>query len=216
MNRFNNKYGAIALIGLAAVYMILSLATGRSAASQPPPDFSATDARVDVWQATALLAKRGDAAAIVDVRPSNHFDLYHLPRSVSKPGAGASDVISAANGKAAVLIVADTDEQASKLAGEVSQKQGDLEVRFLDQGVRAWYLTYVVPVPLFNEKPPPYGWEASMATVRSFVNEGKGSQGEVLQALGKLSGAGYAPTQLEGKKKPAAGGEKKKISGGCG
>lgn len=216
MNRFNNKYGAIALIGLAAIYMIVSLATGRSAASQPPPDLSAADARVDVWQATALLAKRGDAAVIVDVRPANHFALYHLPRSVSKPEAGAGDVIDAANGKAAVLIVADANDQAAKLAGEVGQKKGDLEVRFLDQGVRAWYLTYVVPVPLFNEKPPPYGWEEAMATVRGFVNEGKGSSEEVIQAVGKLSGAGYAPTQLEGKKKPAASGKKKKITGGCG
>ena len=55
-----------------------------------------------------------------------------------------------------------------------------------------------------------------MQTARVFVNEGKGSPDEVVAAVGKLSNAGYAPTQLEGKKKAKSSGKKKKISGGCG
>jgi rhodanese-related sulfurtransferase len=216
MNRFNNKYGAIALVGLAALYMIISLATGRSAASEPPPNLAPAEAAVDVWQGTALLAQRGDAAVVVDVRPREQFELYHVARSVSKPGASAGAVLDAVRGKAAVLIVADTDANASKLAGEIAAQDKAVAVHFLKEGVRAWYLTYVVPVPLFNEKPPPYGWTEAMAAARAFVNDGAGSPEDVVKAVGKLSTSGYAPTQLEGKKKPAAGGAKKKIAGGCG
>ncbi len=216
MTRFNNKYGAIALVGLAALYMIVSLATGRSAASEAPPNLAPAEAAVDVWQATVLMAQRGDAVAVVDVRPKEQFDLYHVPRSVSKPGASAGAVADAVRGKTAVLIVADTDANASKLAGEVATGDKAVAVHFLKEGVRAWYLAYVVPVPLFNEKPPPYGWTEAMATARAFVNDGAGSADEVVKAVGKLSTSGYAPTQLQGQKKPAAGGAKKKIAGGCG
>lgn len=216
MNRFNEKYGAVALIALAAVYMVISLVTGRSAASEMPPDLSAPEAAVDVYQATALLAKQRDAVAVVDVRDAEQFDLYHVAGSVSKPGASAGGVIDAASGKSVVMIVASADDKAAKLAGEVEKQNPDLEVHFLKEGVRNWYLTYVVPVPLFNDKPPPHGWNEAMQTARDFVNEGKGSSEEVVAAVGKLSSAGYAPTQLEGKKKSAGSGKKKKISGGCG
>lgn len=215
MNRFNSKYGAIALIGLAAIYMILSLATGRSAASEAPPDLRAPEAGVDVWQATALLARNRDTLAIVDTRSTEHFELYHLPRSVSKPSAGAGDVRDAAQGKSVILLVGDSDDKASKLAGELASAK-DLQVHFLKDGVRGWYLTYEVPVPLFNDKPPPHGWLDAMATARAFVAEGKGDPEEVIRSVGKLSTAGYTPTQLQGKKKPSGGGAKKKVSGGCG
>ncbi|MFW5741249.1 MAG: rhodanese-like domain-containing protein [Myxococcota bacterium] len=216
MNRFNEKYGAVALIALAAVYMVVSLVTGHSAASEMPPDLSAPEAGVNVWQATALVAKQGDAMAVVDVRDDERYELYHLPKSVSKPGADAGQVIDAASGKKVVLIVGETNAEAAKLAGQVAAEAKDLEVHFLQDGVRNWYLTYEVPVPLFNEKPPPHGWTEAMATARAFVQEGKGSPEQVVEAVGKLSSAGYAPTQLEGKKKKASGGKKKKITGGCG
>ena len=62
----------------------------------------------------------------------------------------------------------------------------DADVHFLKEGIRCWYLTYVVPVPLFNEKPPPHGWTDAMATARAFVNEGKGNPEAVVKAAGKM------------------------------
>jgi len=217
MTRFNSKYGAIALVGLAAIYMVISLATGRSAASEMPPDLSAPEAGVNVWQATALFAEHGDQVAIVDVRSEEHFAMHHLRGAVSKPEADAADVLEAASGKSTVLLVASANPKASKLAGEVKNKARDLNVHFLQDGIRAWYLAYEVPVPLFNEKPPPHGWAEAMAAVRAFVHDGKGEPQDVVQAVGKLSNAAYAPTQLQGKKKKASSkNKKKKISGGCG
>ncbi len=150
MNRFNDKYGAIALVGLAAVYMVVSLVTGRSATSELPPDLRAPATGVDVWQATALLLNHPKAAGI-ETRSAQHFGMFHLPRSASKPGARKTDVLQAASGAEILLIVADTDTKATELSGHVSDSNKELKVDFFRDGVRAWYLTYVVPVPLFNE-----------------------------------------------------------------
>lgn len=215
MNRFNNKIGAITLVGLAALYMVLSLSMGRSAASEAPPNLAPAEAAVDVWQATALLAQQPQPV-VVDVRAKDQYEQYHLTGSTSMPGASAHDILKVSQGKPAILLVADTDENASKLAGEVAALDKTTHVHFLKEGVRGWYLTYEVPTPLFNEKPPPYGWAEAMATVQAFVHEGKGNASEVVAAVGKLSTSGYMPTQLQGKKKPAAAGAKKKVSGGCG
>ena len=116
--------------------MLISLVTGRSAASEMPPDLSAPEAAVDVYQATVLMAKQRDSVAIVDVRDAEQFELYHVAGAVSKPGASAGDVIDATAAKPVVLIVASTDETAAKLAGEVDRKKPELDVHFLKEGVR--------------------------------------------------------------------------------
>lgn len=216
MKSFNSKAAAITTIALAAIYMIVSLATGRTAASQTPPDLSAPEAAVDVWQASALLVREKGRTAVVDTRSSDEFALYHLPGSTSAPGASAQDVLKAAGAKPVILLLAETDAKAAGIAGQIKQAAAGAQVHFLKEGVRAWYLAYEIPVPLFADKPPPSGWSESMRLAKEFFAKGDASDpAAVLAAVGNLASSGYAASQLQGKKKaPAAA--KKKISGGCG
>ena len=187
MTRFNPKWGAALLIGLAALYMVVSLATRRSAASDKPPDLAALDAGLDVWKAAALLVRDGGRVAVIDVRPRERFEMYHLPGARNLPDANAAAVVSATGTAESLLLVADQDKDASLLVAEVS-KQGRPQAHFLKDGVRAWYLAFELPVPLFSDKPSPHGWEDAMAVTRAwFAHGGGGDPGDVLTALGEPS-----------------------------
>jgi hypothetical protein len=218
VTRFNSKWGAAVLIGLAALYLLLSLVTRRSAASDRPTDLSASDAGLDVWKAAALLVREGGKVAVVDLRPMDRFDLYHVPRSRNVARGDAADVAKLGFSGDYVLIIAEQDKDAEEVAAGLAKVDRSKHVHFLKDGVRAWYLAFELPVALFSDKPSPHGWDDAMATVRAWQAAGESrNAAEVLAALGTLSKAGYEPSMLQGRK-PAApsGASRKKITGGCG
>ena len=61
-----------------------------------------------------------------------------------------------------IILVADTDEEALKRVREAIGRQPGRTFHYLQGGVRGWYLDFVLPVPLFNDKKPPYGYERAL------------------------------------------------------
>jgi rhodanese-related sulfurtransferase len=215
MSRFNTKLGAGVLVGAAALYAALSLATGRTAHAEVPPDLSAPakDAALDVWKGAALVVQEG--AFVADVRPADAYARYHLPGAKSMPAASAAGVRAAAAGLP-VLVYAGKDEVAQKLVAEL--RGAGTRCWYLADGARAWYLAFQLPVPLFAESSPPDGYpEALHAAEGWFERPDPAKRARVAEALQVLAKANYQPTLLKsGKKAAAASGGKKKISGGCG
>ncbi len=215
MIRFDARLGAGVLVGAAALYAVLSLATGRSARAEVPPDLSAPakDLALDVWKGAALLVQEG--ALVADVRPPDAYARYHLPGARSMPGADAADVRTAAAGKP-VLVYAGKDDVAQRLAGEL--RAAGARAWYLADGARAWYLAFQLPVPLFAESSPPDGYPEALRAVEAWFERpdlaGRAGAAEALQVLARVN---YQPSLLKaGKKAASAGGAKKKVSGGCG
>ena len=216
MNGIRKLAGTFVLLSAAGVYGTIALVRGHSAAAAPPVDLGSRDAGLDVWRALALLAGPGQPVAVIDVRPRDRFELYHLPRSDNLPGAGARDLaLRAAAGR--VLLVADKDEASSALVGEARRLAPNSELHFVQDGARALYLALELPVPLFSDSPAPFGYAAALDKVHAWLRQPEtGDRTAILDALGVLSRAAYAPTALQSKKRAAMGGTKKKITGGCG
>ncbi len=208
--RFHQGWGAAALLSLATAYAGVSMVAGRSARAERPPELRADDAALDVWRAAALVVR--DNAVIVDVRSKEHFDLYHLPSSISAPGAGAKAAVAAAEGKGVLLLVAETDKDGARLVAE----GGPAKVHYVKDGVRAWYLAFEVPIPLFTDKPSPYGYDEALGTLRGWFRGDRSDRSKALEAVGILSKSGYEPTLLQGRKPASTTSAKKKIAGGCG
>ena len=208
--------GAGILIGLAAVYAVASVATGREARAERPLEIRADEAGLDAWKAALLLVREPGRVAIVDVRSAERFGQYHLPGSVTMPGASAQELTAIAAGKAGMLIVAEADKDASVLTAAVASAVKPTPVHFLKDGVRAWYLAFELPVPLFSDKPAPHGYESSIQTVRACLSGACPKPDDATEAIGLLSRSPYEPSMLQGRKPAPSGGAKKKISGGCG
>ncbi len=216
MIRFNTKIGAAVLIGAAVVYMVVSLALGRNARADRGPELRADEAGLDVFQAASLIIRESPNTVIVDMRDKASFDLYHVPHAVSLPSAGLSKVQELASGKAHLLVVAETDKDASSLVGAMLAG-GGAKAHFLKGGSRSWYLAFDLPVALFSDKPMPYGYNSSLALARSCLTGPCADTEVALGAVTSLAMLAYEPTMFQGKKQgPAASAGKKKISGGCG
>lgn len=217
MTRFSPKLGAMTLVGMGALYLVLTLITGHSAASEPPPDLAATEAGLDPWRAAALMLEQPDTC-VADVRSEERFALYHLPRAQpAKPEAAAVQALCSE--ARAVLLVADKDEEAAELIGSLQQQRGDdgAPLHFVRGGAQAWYLAFALPVPLFSDKPPPFRYQESLAQVRRWLEEGaQPDADQIAQSLGVLIRADYQPTALQSKKKKSGAKKRKAISGGCG
>ncbi len=226
MQRFDTRIAAGVLVGLAALYMIVSLAAGRPARSELPPDLSAKaeETGLDLFKAAALLVQHGDQALAVDLRSAEAFARYHLPGVQSLPAASAADLRRRAEGKQALLLLAEKDDEAQARVAEIlrqctaSGQAPPFALHFLKGGPRAWYLAFELPVPLFSEKAPPLGWEAAMAQAKAyFAAPSPAAKDAALQALGTLARLAYEPELLHAAGKPkTAGKPKKKIAGGCG
>jgi rhodanese-related sulfurtransferase len=218
VSRFNPKIAGGALLALAAVYMVVSLATGRSARAEVPPDLSAalSDAGLDVWKGAAFLVQN-DGAVAVDVRPTDAFARYHLPGAVSRPGASVAQLETIAAQHPALLVYAGKDEVAQKLVAEARPALPAARVHYLVDGARAWYLAFQLPVPLFAEASPPDGYPEALAAVKSwFETPVPRTRAVAMEALQTLARQNYQPGLLKSGKKPVASGAKKKIGGGCG
>jgi rhodanese-related sulfurtransferase len=221
MIRFDSRIAAGVGVALGAGYMIISLATQRSARSEPPPDLTvaASEAAVDVWKTAALLLEGTPSTIVVDVRDADEFALYHLPGAVSEPGAGGSRLAELGRGQTQVIVVAAKDETAQKLAAEArAAGSGQARIHYLAGGARAWYVAFDLPVSLFSEAAAPSGYADALALVRQLLakpgRERSQAGVEAIQTLVKLN---YQPSLLNNSAKPkAAGAPKKKISGGCG
>jgi rhodanese-related sulfurtransferase len=216
-----SRKGAAALVGAAALYAVAALATGRSARAELPPDLSAKpqDVALDVWRAAAAIVSAGGEAAVVDLRPADAFGRYHLPAARNLPGASGREVVRAAVGAPVVLVYAGKDEVAQAAVAEAREAAPGARVFYLPEGARAWYLAFELPVPLFSDQGAPAGYGEALARARSWLAApGPQGQDEALEAVEALAKASYQPNLLQaGAKKPAAaGGARKKISGGCG
>jgi rhodanese-related sulfurtransferase len=211
---FNTKIGASVLVGLAAIYMIGSLATGRNAHAERQPELKADEAGLDVYKTASFLLKEPAQIAIVDVRSKEHFELYHLPKSISLPGADASAVVASIGSKQAILIVGETDKEASALTAEVIKAKP--AAHFLKDGVRAWYLAFELPVELFSDKPAPRGYAESVGVVNTCLRTSCANLARAQDAVAVLAKSPYEATMLQGKRSSPTTGPKKKISGGCG
>ncbi len=218
MSRFNPKIAGGALVSLAAVYMVASLATGRSARAEVPPDLSAaaSDAGLDVWKGAAFLAVN-DGAVAVDVRPAEAYARYHLPGAVSLPGGSAEQLEAIAARHPALLVYAGKDEVAQKVVAEARTALPGARVHYLIDGARAWYLAFQLPVPLFAEAGPPDGYTEALAAARGwFETPVFRTRTVAMEALQTLAKQNYQPSLLKSGKKAVAGPAKKKIGGGCG
>jgi rhodanese-related sulfurtransferase len=204
---------AAVLVVVSIVYGIVAGVRGHSARAEPPPDLSANAEGLDVWRALAWMA--GGAVDIVDVRSSEQYAFYHLPRARSLPDADAAALRATATAPR-LLVVAASDADAAKRVSELVAGGATPEARYLKGGAPAWYLALELPVPLFNDKPPPFGWVAAHGEVRRWLESRSPAGAELLRAVELLATAGYEPTGVGQGKKPAAGKAKKKISGGCG
>jgi rhodanese-related sulfurtransferase len=217
--RPTSRKGAAALVGAAALYAGVALASGRSAQAELPPELSAKpqELALDVWKAAAAVVSAGGGAAVVDLRPAEAFERYHLPFARSLPGASGQELVRAAAGAPVVLVYAGKDDVAQRAVAEARAAAPEARVFYLREGARAWYLAFELPVPLFSDRGAPDGYEDALARARSwFEAPGPGGQAEALEAVQALAKKSYQPELLQsGARKPAGGG-KKKISGGCG
>lgn len=218
MIRFNSRVAAAVLIALAATYMVASIATGRTAHAEVPADLTvnAADAALTVPKSVAALLGASNGV-MIDIRSADEFATYHIPGSVSAAGADAEEVKRLASGRPAILI-ASKDEVAQSAVVEAQKVDPKGEYHFLQNGVRDFYLTYELPVALFNDDPPPRGYAEAVGAVRSFVStRDPRLRDQARHALLDLARYDYEPAMLRqaGKAKPA-GGPRKKISGGCG
>lgn len=220
MAKFNTRVGAIVLALLAGIYMVLALTKGHSARGEMPVDLTAhkLEHGIDVWKTAALLIREGDRAVVVDLRSRKDFDTYHLPGSVSVPGWDAKSIGELSGRYDFVVFVADRDEEALKRVQEaIGLYPGDT-FHYLQGGIRDWYLNLVLPVPLFNDKQPPFGYEKALAAVEAYLSEPERNNREgALEAVSTLARLDYRPVELLQAKKPQVSGSKrKKIAGGCG
>lgn len=209
------RVAAGALVALSLAYCGAALGSGHSASSSPAPEVDSASLGLGVWDASSLLLDAGRNALLIDTREERAFALYHLPGSTHKPGIGAKELRERAEGKALVLVVSDSDAKAGELVGEAQGREKPGRWHFLSGGVREWYLTYTLPVPVFSEKPAPYGYAESLAKLKGAL-QGKMAPSDGKQALAKLQAIGYSPSLLQGTSQPKATGKRKKISGGCG
>lgn len=213
--RFNPKIGAGLLLGFGALYLVLAVATGHSAVAEPPPDLTPKDAALSLPQTLALLGKAPTETVLVDVRGATQRALYVLPRAAVAP-ADAKALLQRAVGRRHVVVVADEDKAALKLLASVAAQKPAAKFHYLRGGARSWYLALELPVQLFSSKPAPHGYARALAQVKSWLPSGKAADAATLTAISRLAALNFSPNLLAGKKKPAAGGKKKKISGGCG
>ncbi|MCP4605232.1 MAG: rhodanese-like domain-containing protein [Proteobacteria bacterium] len=223
MTGFNTKIGAGLLAGLGLIYMISSLATGRSARAEAPPDLDGYEffTEMKIWQAAYYLVQGQGRTKVIDLRSEKEFARYHIPGSYNKPGADTDSIAELAK-KGRIFLVAAKDEQATKMAAILRSSSGLKNIHYIKGGVRTWYLTFELPVPLFSDKEAPFEYEKALAIVRAhFSDNGASNKGgdmkQVSEAIRTLAGLGYEPTLLKktGKSK-SSNKKRKKIAGGCG
>jgi len=218
VKRLDTKIAAAAVVALGAAYLVLSLAFGRSARAEVPPDLSAAaaDFGLDVWKAAAAVVQ-AEGSVLVDVRPEEAWARYHLPRAMSLPGATADQLKAVADRHPLVVVYAGKDEVAQKLVGEARAAAPGARIHYLVDGARAWYLALDLPVPLFAESGPPDGYAEALARVKGwFESPASRTAPATVEALQTLARVNYQPSLLKSGRKAAAGGAKKKIGGGCG
>ncbi|HEY3447548.1 MAG TPA: rhodanese-like domain-containing protein [Myxococcales bacterium] len=220
MKPFNPKIAAGAAVLLGAVYLVAGLASGHSARSEPPADLSASAAEsgLDVWKVSAALLETAGKPLVVDVRSAGEFARWHVSGSTNEPGADAARLLALAKEHVPVIVVAAKDDVAQKLVGEAKANAKDARIHYLVDGPRSWYLAFDLPVPMFAEGSAPSGYEEALGTLRGFLQKpDPAARGQALEALQTLAKLNFQPSLLKqaGKAK-AAGGAKKKISGGCG
>lgn len=211
MSAFTPRRGALVLGALALLYALGALATGHAVHSRPPAGLQAApEAPLDAWKVAARLLQAPDTR-VVDLRAPEAFRRYHLPGALNL-GAG-----EAAGLPGPLLLVAEGDEAAAEAARELRARTPGREVFWLAGGVRAWYLAFELPVPLFSDSPVPPGYDGDLARVKAALAAPPGGP-EARQALERLARANLQPTLLQpkGRPRPAAGGAARKISGGCG
>ena len=212
--RLRPWHGGAALIGLGFVYMLIALISGHEARAEVPEDLSAAaaEAGLDVYKAAALVV---NGARVVDLRDTEDFDRAHLPGAEHRPGAGSDD-LELREGES-LLVIGGKDDATGRLVAEARAAVPGARVHYLKGGMRSWFVTFDLPVPLFSTRPPPHGYEAALGTVRAFLRDPAESRraaaAESLQTLARLE---YQPDLLGQAKKPRATGKRKKISGGCG
>lgn len=220
MKRFNSKIGAIALAAFGLVYMVASLATGRSATAKYPPDLAVDNAELGIspWQTAELLIREKDSVRLIDVRAPEEYAAYHVPESTNKPSYDSQRVADMAAKTHTVIVVTGSDEKAGALVADARRLSGKKNIFYLREGARSWYLSFDLPIPLFSDEKPPYGYTEALATVKNYFEKDGQNDPEVAQnALATLVRLNYEPTKLGKKRKPKATGKKrKKIAGGCG
>lgn len=220
MKRFNSKIGAGALVGFGLVYMVASLATGRSATAKYPPDLAVDNAQLEisVWQTAELLIREKDTVHLIDVRAPEEYATYHVPKSINKPSYDSRQVADIGAKNHTVIVVAGSDEKAGALVTDVRRLSGKKNIYYLREGAGSWYLSFDLPISLFSDEKPPYGYTEALATVRNYFDKDGRNDPEAAQnALATLVRLNYEPTKLGKKRKPKASGKKrKKIAGGCG
>ncbi|MBC7289621.1 MAG: rhodanese-like domain-containing protein [Armatimonadetes bacterium] len=139
----------------AATVLVLSGCSGGSLPSGGPGGGGqATLGEVgalDLWQEVFS----DSPPSVVDVRPADQYDAFHIPGSVSKPnGVGLAGVLSA-QGTSSLVIVGRTDEDARAVAEQLVRK--GKSARVLVGGIENWTL----------------GLDISAATLKAWLDGGR-------------------------------------------
>ena len=219
MMNFNTKTGALVLAVLGALYMILSLSFNHTAVGEIQIDLTPqkTTPGLTVWEAAALIVKNRDSTVVVDIRDNQAFDTFNIPGSRNIPRVEKSvmgDVVKAGD---TVILVTDENQAAEELIASMKAWSEDTTAYYLKDGIRSWYLTFELPVPLFNDQKSPYGYDSALETVKDYFDTPQpGEEDNVTAALATLARLNYQPNLLGAPKKTARANKKvKKISGGC-
>jgi hypothetical protein len=216
MMTFNSRVGAGALVGLAALYLVASLAAGKKVRSEPLPDLTAAEAGLDAWRAAAAMVD-GTRAVVVDTRAQEELQFYRAMGTTSLPGAGVGELRNLAKAHGAVVVASAKEEEARELVAKARAQDPQGRYHYLQGGLRAWYMAWELPVALFADAAPPRGYNDALATVRAFLREPAGAATPaVLEAVQEVARMGYVPTGVGGAAKGTAAGKRKKLSGGCG
>jgi rhodanese-related sulfurtransferase len=213
--KLDARHAAAALVAAAALHAAVALATGHSARAEALPDLApaAADLAIDPLKAAALVLR--DGALVVDVGPADAFARWHVPGALSLPDASPGELAARVAGRPLVVYAPKDDLARAKVAA-IRAAAPQARAWALAEGARGWYVAFELPTPLFADAPPPEGWAAAREAVRAALDAPRAPADGAVAALGTLARLGYRPALLEARRKPAAGGAKKKLAGGCG
>jgi len=219
MTLFNAKTGAIALAAFGLIYLVASVATGRSATAHYPlvEEVDTSKLALSPWQVAERLIRSPAETRVIDVRSEEGFMRYSVPMSESIPNAEPQQLATMST-KTRVVVIAETNEKATTLIANARLISRNKNIFYLQDGAGGWYLKFEMPVSLFTDQAPPIGYDSALKTVEQyFTSGGQSPKKTTLDALAALIRLGYEPRDLNKKSKPKSSGKKrKKIAGGCG
>jgi len=193
------------------------MATDHSATSRPPVEVELKESKVNLWQSLTLMAQSENRFVIIDTRSREKYDLFHAPNSVHLENLSANHFLENYANKDFVLVIGSKGDDTEKTVRLANKDLPKAKFFILKDGISNWYLTLNLPVPLFSDKPKPFGYDDALSTIKKWLaNQSEQQPKNLENSINLLAKANYQPTLLSNKKKASSSKKKKKITGGCG